>query len=91
MSEQTSGHVPTEPNARLVLRTVLDTPYIEHSALAEATGLTAAELDDVLEDLVARTILLELASQADSSVESRVPKRVYMVNPEMEDVVRRAS
>jgi len=82
------SEVIAAPNAKEILRTVLESPYIEYSALTDATGLTVEQLDAAVRRLTEKMVLLELASQADSSVESRVPKRVYIVNPEMEGAVR---
>jgi hypothetical protein len=45
-------------------------------------------LESLLGNLAGDMFILELAGQADSSLESRVPKKVYLINPEKEKVIR---
>ena len=73
---------------RDVLKTVLESPFIERQALGEKLAIPGDELDGLLATLVEKMVVLELASQADSSIEARVPKTVYMINPEEEAGVR---
>jgi len=47
---------------------------MECSALEEKWDLSQAELESILDSLSREMIILELAGQADSSLESRVPK-----------------
>jgi len=77
-----------DPRYKALLKAVLDHPYSDRKALAEAAGLAQEDAEKLLAAAVEKMVVLELASQADSSVESRVPKRVYLVNPEMEVDVR---
>jgi len=67
-----------------LLRSIAAEPYIEHQTLVERSGIPVQELEQLLEMLTGKMVVLELASQADSSVESRVPKKVYLLNPERE-------
>jgi len=71
-----------------VLRAIVDSPYIERSALEAKLGLSSADLELLLGTLAGEMLILELAGQADSSLESRVPKKVYLVNPEQEKSIR---
>jgi len=71
-----------------VLQAIIDSPYIERSALEEKLGLPQADLGSLLDTLAGEMLILELAGQADSSLESRVPKKVYLVNPEQEKSIR---
>lgn len=80
--------IDADPRYRKVLRAVLEHPYIERQALAEGIGVPQEELESLLRPLIESLALLELASQADSSMESRVPKKVYLVNPEFEQEFR---
>ncbi len=73
-----------------VISIVLENPYIEKGALAEQASMKIEALEGVLEKLIEAMILLELASQADSSMESRVPKKIYLVNPEIEEKARQS-
>jgi len=80
--------VDREPGLKSLLKLVLDNPYIERKDLAAMAGIEAEAVDTILGPALSEMYVLELASQADSSVESRVPKKVYLVNPEMEEEVR---
>jgi len=71
-----------------VLQAIIDSPYIERLALEERLGLPQADLESLLGALSGKMLILELAGQADSSLESRVPKKVYLVNPEQEKSIR---
>jgi len=71
-----------------VLKTILDFPYIEYSALEEKLSIKQIDLQSLLGNLAGDMFILELAGQADSSLESRVPKKVYLINPEQEKVIR---
>ncbi len=73
---------------RDVLKAILESPFIERQALGEKLAVPSEELDNLLVTLVEKMVVLELASQADSSIESRVPKTVYMISPEEEAGVR---
>ena len=91
MSVDVKALIKQNPPVRPVLKAILETPYIEHQALAAAVvDLAPEELDAALSALAENMVILELASQADSSVESRVPKKVYLTNPELEQAVRDA-
>ncbi|HHR85586.1 MAG TPA: hypothetical protein ENL23_04475 [Candidatus Acetothermia bacterium] len=80
--------INTDPRYKDVLRAIIDSPYIERSALEEKLDLSQADLESLLDSLSGEMIILELAGQADSSLESRVPKKVYLVNPEEEKSIR---
>ena len=71
-----------------VAKAILETPFIEHQVLAEMVSVSSEDLTGLIATLVERMVVLELASQADSSIEARVPKTVYMINPEEEAGVR---
>jgi len=71
-----------------VLQAIIDSPYIERAVLEERLGLLQADLESLLDTLSGEMLILELAGQADSSLESRVPKKVYLVNPEQEKSIR---
>lgn len=71
-----------------VLQTILDLPYVEYSVLEEKLHIAQPDLQQLLERLSQDMFILELAGQADSSLESRVPKKVYLINPEQEKLIR---
>jgi len=85
--KETIDKLMREGDCRKVVSIVLENPYIEKGALAEQASMETKTLEGVLKKLLEAMILLELASQADSSMESRVPKKIYLVNPEMEERV----
>lgn len=72
-----------------VLKAILESPFIERQALGEKLDVPSEELDGLLATLVENMVVLELASQADSSIEARVPKTVFMINPEEEAGIRK--
>ncbi len=71
-----------------VLKAILESPFIERQALGEKLDVPSEELDGLLATLVEKMLVLELASHADSSIEARLPKTVFMINPEEEAGVR---
>jgi len=81
--------IESTPLYRALVRAVVEKPYIERQELAEKLNVPENELEQALATLAEKMVVLELASQADSSVESRVPKRVYLINPEIEAEVRK--
>jgi len=78
-----------EVDSRLgdVLRTIIETPYIERPRLEEMVNVPHGEIESLLATLSEKMAILELATQADSSLESRVPKKVYLINPALEQAV----
>jgi len=80
--------IDTDSRYKDVLQAIIDSPYIERSALEEKLDLPQEDLESLLDTLSGEMIILELAGQADSSLESRVPKKVYLVNPEQEKSIR---
>lgn len=75
-------------HCKVLLNAILGSPYIERQALVKKVGLPAENFEALLKSLEERLIVLELASQAEHSVESRVPKKIYAINPEMEQDIR---
>ncbi len=71
-----------------VLKVILESPFIERQVLGEKLDVPSEELDGLLAALVEKALVLELASHADSSIEARLPKTVFMINPEEEAGVR---
>ena len=88
MDENLNTLLSADPRYRDILQAIANEPYIEHQALAEKSGIPSQELEQLLSSLIDKMVVLELASQADSSIESRVPKKVYMLNPEREEEIR---
>ena len=80
--------IESDARYRNVLQAIIDTPYIERSTLEEKLNLPRSDLESLFTVLSEKMLILELAGQADSSVESRVLKTVYLVNPEEEKAIR---
>lgn len=68
---------------KAVIKFLMENPYSEKKAIIEALGELPG-LEEALEKLSQDMILIELTGPTDSSLESRVPKKIYMVNPEKE-------
>ncbi|HAF70066.1 MAG: Uncharacterized protein XD60_0330 [Acetothermia bacterium 64_32] len=89
MNPDLSELLSSKPIYRAIVRAVIQKPYVERQELAGMVGGSEEELEAALSELAEKMVVLELASQADSSLESRVPKKVYLVNPEIEAQLRR--
>lgn len=90
MPGEVAGLLARDGRYRLLLKALLDHPYAERKNLPSRCGLEPEEVEELLPAALESWVIIELASQADSSLESRVPKRVYIVNPELEEDVRQA-
>lgn len=88
MSVDLKALVESDPRIGSVLRAIVETACIERQRLEEVVNIPHGEMESLLSILSEKMVILELASQADSSVESRVPKKVYLINPELEQAVR---
>jgi len=80
--------IESDPNYEILLKVILDSPYIEKHALMKKVGLPGETFEKLLKTLEDKLIVLELASQAEHSTESRVPRKIYMVNPQMEQDIK---
>lgn len=72
---------------KLILKTVLIQPYIERKELADQLGFSVEQIDEICQPLIDHMVVLELASQATNNIESRVPRKVYLLNPEAEQII----
>lgn len=88
MKEERRRLILEDPHCNKVVKVTLTNPYIERHSLAELTGLGEADFDEALKKLQKLMLVFELASQADSSVESRVPKKIYLLNPDFKVEVK---
>ena len=68
-----------------VIKAVYEHPYAEKKDAFSDLSLAAEELDRIIQELEAAMIILSLTSQASSSIESRVPKRIFLINPDLEN------
>lgn len=67
-----------------LLKIVSSNPYIEKKELHEKSGLDEDSFEKTIDELVDENILVKMTRQSSSSMESRVPTTVYMINPEKE-------
>jgi len=88
MIDEVKRLMESDPNYRRLLKVILESPYIERQDLAQKVSVSPSDLERMLETLQEKMIVLELAGQADSSIESRVPKKIYLINPEIESGLR---
>ena len=84
MKEELSQLVSSDPNYKGLLQAVLENPFIEKEDLSKKINLDLETLTKLLTALEEKMVILELASQSDRALESRVPKKTYMINPEVE-------
>jgi hypothetical protein len=75
-------------NNKIVLKSIMNKPYIERKELAGILGFSVEEIDDICQEFIDRMVILELASQSSSNIESRVHRKVYLINPEMEETIK---
>ncbi len=68
---------------KAIIKFLLDNPYSDKKTIEENLK-DMPEIGDSLEKLAEELYLIELASPMESSLESRVPKSIYLVNPEKE-------
>ncbi|MFP4052144.1 MAG: hypothetical protein ACLFVB_10445 [Thermoplasmata archaeon] len=67
-----------------LLKIVSSNPYIEKKELQEESGLDEDVFEKAIDELVDKNLLVKMTRQSSSSMESRVPTTVYMINPEKE-------
>ena len=70
-------------NEKAVLGFVRENPYCDKKTVLENFP-DLDGLEEILGRLTEELLLIELTGPMESSLESRVPKRIYMVNPEKE-------
>jgi predicted transcriptional regulator len=73
---------------KLVVKTVLNQPFIERKELGEQLGYSVEQIEEICQPLIESMVVLELSSQATSNIESRVPRKIYLINPEMEQSIK---
>lgn len=85
MIEKTKKRFAENDKNKEIVEKVFNNPYIElNDVLSKVEEDQKETYKSLLEQLTNDLILIELTSQAGSSIESRVPKRLLIVNPEIE-------
>lgn len=86
MIEKVKALVNKDEKYKKVLSAVYENPYSELKILLKhADSLDSEGFTTVLEELTREFIVVELTTQADSNIESRVPKKIYLINPDIEE------
>ena len=87
MSENINQLISDNDLYKQIIRAVHENPYGEKKDVFRDLTVEPDELDHVLNKLESNMIILSLTSKADSNIESRVPKKVYLLNPDLENEV----
>ena len=87
MSENINQLISDNDLYKQIIRAVHENPYGEKKDVFRDLTVEPDELDHVLNKLESNMIILSLTSKADSNIESRVPKKVYLLNPDLENKV----
>ena len=88
MSENMNQLIQENDLYKIIIKGVYENPCCERKDLVIDTAIESEELDKMLGKLEEEMIILSLTSKADSNIESRVPKKVYMLNPDLESAVQ---
>lgn len=86
MLDKTKARFQEDDKNKAIVKKVFYSPYIElRDVLKEFPENETEIYQTLLEQLIKDLILIELTTQAGSNIESRVPKRLLIVNPEIEN------
>ena len=88
MSENMKQLIQENSLYKVIIKGVYENPCCERKDLINDVAIELEALDQILGRLEEEMIILSLTSKADSNIESRVPKKVYMINPDMESEVQ---
>jgi len=65
-----------------LVKIIEENPRISKSELLEKSDIPGDEFEEKLRELTDSGVVIRLTTTANSSMESRVPKKVFMLNPE---------
>ncbi|MGM0405580.1 MAG: hypothetical protein ACQEQM_05505 [Thermoplasmatota archaeon] len=65
-----------------LVKIIDENPRISKSELKKKVDMTEDEFEEKLRELTDSGLVIRLTTTANSSMESRVPKKVFMLNPE---------
>ncbi len=85
MLDQCRAFLAKGPAYRGVIQAVYEHPYAEKKDAFKDLQLSGDELDAILAELEEAMIVLSLTSQASSNIESRVPKKIFLINPDLDN------
>lgn len=79
------SYIEKDERYKRLIQVVYNNPYSEKKVVAKEANVDPDEAEELLNDLEQDLIVLELTSQASSNIESRVPKKIYLINPDIEE------
>lgn len=71
-----------------IVKLIEKEPRISKDELIKKLDLREDEFDEKIEGLTENDIVIRMTMTTDSSMESRVPKKVFMLNPEKKSEVQ---
>ncbi|MBM7714832.1 hypothetical protein JOC94_001804 [Bacillus thermophilus] len=84
MIEKVKDLIHDDARCKTIIKKVYEHPYIElKEVYKDVSKENRSFYEKALQKLMDEYILVELTSQAGSSVESRVPKKILIINPEI--------
>lgn len=84
MIDKVKSYIERDVRYKNLLRAVYNNPYSERKVVLKDANMELEEAEEFLNDLEQDLVILELTSQANSNIESRVPKKIYLINPDIE-------
>lgn len=82
--EKLESRLAESENYKKIVAAVYDNPYAERKVIAQATGLSAEDFEMYSAALEEDMIVLTLATTGASNLESRVTRKIMLVNPDIE-------
>lgn len=76
-------------NYREIVLAVYNNPYEERKQIQKVSGLSEEEFEKCIAVLEEEMIVLSLASGGSSNLESRVMRRIMLINPDIENEIGR--
>lgn len=87
MFDKVENYIEKDIRYKKLLKSIIDNPYTEKKVFFDGLNIEIAEGEELLDCLTKDLIVLELTCQQGSNIESRVPKKIYIINPEIEDEI----
>lgn len=84
MIDKVKSYIESDVRYKNLLKAVYNNPYSERKVVLKEANMELEEAEEFLNDLEQDLVILELTSQANSNIESRVPKKIYLINPDIE-------
>lgn len=84
MIDKVKEYIKKDLGYKKLLKVIYDNPYSEKKTIIKQVSMDEEKAEQFLSDLENDLIILELTTQANSDIESRVPKKIYLINPDIE-------